>query len=103
VREHFSITPCYGATPDKVTLLVVKARGCPTMCVKEVPEDWRLYQAMYEECAKSLGLDPTAKLLYTGEGKAQVCERMRVEIMRKYSGKPLTNSERLTGRHLCQL
>jgi len=95
VREQFGIKPCYGASPDKVTLLMVKARGCPTMFIKEVPEDWRLFQAMYEECARSLGLDPTEKVLYKGEGKAQLCERMRVEIMKHYSRKPLTRSERL--------
>jgi hypothetical protein len=83
VREHFSIKPCYGAHPDKVKLLMVKARGCPTMFIKEVPADWRLYQAMYRECATSLGLDPTEKLLYKGEGKAQLSERMSVEIMKQ--------------------
>ncbi len=65
------------------------------MFIKEVPADWRLYQAMYEECARSLGLDPTEKVLYKGEGRAQVSERMRVEILRHYSRKPLTRSERL--------
>ena len=73
------------------------------MCIKEVPgysgncnfAKWQLYQAMYTECAKSLGLDPTKKLLYKGEGKAQVCERLRVEIMKHCFRKPLTSSERL--------
>jgi len=101
VSEHFSIKPCYGASPDKVTLLVVKAKGCPTMCVKEVPSEWRLFQAMYEECAKSLGQDPTEKLLYKGEGKAQVCERIRVEIIKHYSRQPLTRSERLRVKNKC--
>ena len=94
VREQFGIKPCCGASPDKVTLLMVKARCCPTVFIKEVPADWRLYQAMYKECATSLGLDPTEKVLYKGEGKAQVSERMRVEIMKHSSRKPLTRSER---------
>ena len=56
---------------------VPTARCCPTVFIKEVPADWRLYQVMYKECATSLGLDPTEKVLYKGEGKAQVSERMR--------------------------
>ena len=103
VSEHFSIKPCYGASPDKVTLLVVKAKGCPTMCIKEVPgysgncnfAKWQLYQAMYTECAKSLGLDPTKKLLYKGEGQAQVCERL--DQVRTPS------SQEQTRRQLCEL
>jgi hypothetical protein len=95
ISEQFSIVPCYGASPDKVTLIIVKARGCPSMCIKEVPVDWELHQDMYAECARSLGLDPSKKILYKGEGKAQVCERMRVEIMKHYSRKPLSNVKRI--------
>ena len=71
------------------------------MFIKEVPEHWELYQAMYSECATSLGLDPTERLLYKGEGRAQLCERMRVEIMKHYSRKPLTRSERLQVMNKC--
>ena len=71
------------------------------MFIKEVPAEWQLYQAMYEECAKSLGQDPTNKLLYKGEGKAQVCERIRVEITKHYSRQPLTRSERLRVKNKC--
>jgi len=94
ISEQFSIKPCYGASPDKVAAIIVRAKGCPTICIKEVPIDWKIYQDMFSECAKSLGLDPSKKILYKGEGKAQVCERMRVEIMKHYSRKQLTTSER---------
>ena len=56
---------------------------------------------MFSECAKSLGLDPSKTILYKGEGKAQVCERMRVEIMKHYSRKQLTTSERNQVKNKC--
>ena len=101
VFEYFSIKPCYGPNPDKITAIVVKAKQCPTIFIKEVPHNWKIYQDMYSECAKSLGLDPEVKMLYKGEGKAKVCERMRVEIMKHYSRKPLTESERNEIKNKC--
>ena len=66
------------------------------MIINEVPREWGLCQAMYTECAALLGLDPTKKLMYKGEGPAQVCERLRVDITKHYSRKSLTAPERLT-------
>ena len=62
ISEQFNIKPCYGARPDKVAAIIVRAKGCPTICIKEVPVDWKIYQDMFSECAKSLGLDPSKKI-----------------------------------------
>ena len=95
-KELFAIKPWYGSSPDKMTMLQLIPSQCPSIYIKEVPEDWEMYPAFWAQCAANLGLDPTKHLAYKGQSKSSVCEEMRIAIMRTRIRMKLTENERST-------
>lgn len=72
----------YGPSPDKPTILLVIAQHCPTFVIHEVPPDHQLLQSIFDKATEMLQLKKDKQLVYKGESMSQVCERLRLEIMR---------------------
>ena len=61
---------------------MVTAAGCARLIVRSVPKDYAMCQAVFSTAVEFLRLDPTKQLVYKGEGKSQVMERLRLEVSR---------------------
>ena len=77
--KSFSMRPLYNKSPDIPQALLIDAKDCPPILVKEVPREAEFLQSFWRKAAEVLQLGPAA-LVYRGESKSAVCERMRLEI-----------------------
>ena len=72
----------YGPSPDKPTILLVTAAHGPTFVIHAPPRAYKLLQSIFDKATDMLNLKQGKQLVYRGESMAQVCERLRLEIMR---------------------
>ena len=50
------------------------------LILRKVPSDYEMCQAIFKTATEVLKLDPTKQLVYKGESKSQVCERIRLVL-----------------------
>ena len=85
----------YGPSPDKPTILLVIAAHCPIFVILAAPQDFQLLQRISDKATDMLKRKKDKQLVYMGESMSQVCERLRLEIMRParhdWSNKELDN------------
>ena len=79
-ETKFSVTLLYGSSPEKPTTLVVTARDCAKLILRKVPKDYKMCQAIFKTATEEWKLDATKQLVYKGESKSQVTERMRLVV-----------------------
>ena len=79
-ETKFSMTLLYGSSPDDPTTLIVTARDCAKLIVRKVPRDYEMCQAIFKTATEELKLDATKQLVYKGESKSQVVERVRLVV-----------------------
>ena len=71
--DHLQTNPTQlRLTPDK----------CPTFVVHAVPTECNLLKTIFDKASEILNLKKDKQLVYKGESVSQVCDRIRLEIMR---------------------
>ena len=95
-RRNATIECKYGPSPDKATILLLKAQHCPEFVIHAIPPDYQLLQSIFDKATEMLHLKKDKQLVYKGESMSQVCERLRLEIMRPSRRHQWTLQERDT-------
>ncbi len=104
-KQAFTITLCYGASPDIPISARILARNCPTIICRSVPRDVHYLNTICEHATKTLGYDGSA-MVYMGQSGGAVCERLRI-LFSRANRKTWTPAERAsilaTSRQKCSV